>query len=321
MRRLLITLFLMLAAPASAQAPFWENEWPATNFSKTSITDWTQIISGGPGKDGIPALTDPSFKPAADETRLSATEAVILLKPERSPARAYPLRYLMWHEIVNDRVDGRAVAVTYCPLCNSALVFDRTVRGHELEFGVSGKLRNSDMVMYDRQTHSWWQQAIGTAIVGDLTGEVLQTLPARMVGWDQFRQLHPDGLVMRQPDHARPYGANPYRAYDLSDRPFLYNGENPPHGIAPLARVVRVGDRAWPLERLAKLGQLQEAGVTLHWSAGQASALETGAVGTGRDVGSIRVLDGQGQDVPHDVLFSFAFHAFWPDGQWMLGAR
>ncbi|WP_420567539.1 DUF3179 domain-containing protein [Thalassovita sp.] len=321
MRQLLAALALtvLTAAPAQAQAPFWEYEWPNTNFEKTSITDWSEIMSGGPGKDGIPALTDPEFKPAAEETRFTQTEAVILLESDKGPARAYPLRYLMWHEIVNDRVDGQAVAVTYCPLCNSAMVFDRTVKGQELEFGVSGKLRNSDMVMYDRQTHSWWQQAIGTGIVGDLTGVELQTLPARMVGWAQFLKAHPDGLVMKQPAHARPYGANPYRSYDLAQRPFLYSGENPPHGIAPLARVVRVGDRAWPLERLAELGQLTEAGVTLQWTSGQASALEAGAVGEGRDVGSIRVLDGQGRDMAHDVLFAFAFHAFWPDGQWMLG--
>lgn len=323
MRNLLavIAIAVLTAAPVQAQAPFWEYEWPNTNFEKTSITDWSEIMSGGPGKDGIPALTDPEFKPGADETGFTPTEAVIFLTSDQGPARAYPLRYLMWHEIVNDRVDGQAVAVTYCPLCNSAMVFDRTVQGQELEFGVTGKLRNSDMVMYDRQTHSWWQQAIGTGIVGDLTGVELQSLPARMVGWAQFLQEHPDGVVMKQPAHARPYGRNPYRSYDLSTRPFLYDGENPPHGISPLARVVRVGDRAWPLQRLADLGQLDEAGVRLIWTAGQASALEASAVGKGRDVGSIQVLDGQGRDVAHDVLFAFAFHAFWPDGQWMLGPR
>jgi hypothetical protein len=321
LKHLIVAVAVALATSAQADPAFWKYEWPNTDFERTSISNWTQIMSGGPGKDGIPALTGPEFKPAAEETRFTPTEAVILLEAAKGPARAYPLRYLMWHEIVNDHVDGRAVAVTYCPLCNSAMVFDRAVQGQELEFGVSGKLRNSDMVMYDRQTHSWWQQAIGTGIVGDLTGVVLETLPARMVGWEQFLTAHPDGVVMKQPAHARPYGANPYRSYDLSKRPFLYNGENPPHGIAPLARVVRVGDRAWPLERLAKLGQLQESGVTLQWSAGQASALEASAVGKGRDVGSIRVLDGQGRDVAHDVLFAFAFHAFWPEGQWMLGPR
>jgi len=318
-KHLIIAVAVALAAPAQADPEFWKYEWPDTDFSKTSLPYWGEIMSGGPGKDGIPALGVPEFSAAAAETRLGKTEAVIALQIEGHAARAYPLRYLMWHEIVNDDLGDLPVAVTYCPLCNSAMVFDRRVDGQVLEFGVSGKLRNSDMVMYDRQTQSWWQQAIGTAIVGDLTGTELSALPSRMMGWAQFQQEFPKGLVMAQPEHARPYGQNPYRAYDLSTRPFLYNGENPPHGISPLARVVRVGARAWPLERLSVEGRLQEAGVTLEWTAGQASALETDQVGTGRDVGSIRVLSPEGADLPHDVMFAFAFHAFWPKGEWMLG--
>jgi len=316
---LAIGIWVVGLGAAVAQAPYWEYEWPDTDFSKTTLPNWGEIMSGGPGKDGIPALSAPSFTALADETRLTPTEAVIAVPVAGGATRAYPLRYLMWHEIVNDDLGDLPVAVTYCPLCNSALVFDRRVNGQILEFGVSGKLRNSDMVMYDRQTQSWWQQAIGTATVGELTGTELTSLPSRMLGWAQFKQEFPGGVVMAQPDHARPYGQNPYRAYDLSTRPFLYNGENPPHGISPLARVVRVGGRAWPLERLSALGHLQEAGVTLEWTAGQASALETDQVGTGRDVGSIRVLSPDGADLPHDVMFAFAFHAFWPKGEWMLG--
>lgn len=314
-------LWLMGAAPVLGQAAYWEYEWPDTDFSKTTVQNWTEIRSGGPGKDGIPALGPPAFLPADQETRLGETEAVIQLKIDGYPARAYPLRYLMWHEIVNDRVGDLPVAVTYCPLCNSALVFDRRVRGQVLEFGVTGKLRNSDMVMYDRQTQSWWQQAIGRGIVGDMTGVKLRALPVRLVGWAQFRAAYPDGQVMAQPEYARPYGTNPYQAYDLAARPFLYSGENPPHGIDPLARVVRVGTRAWPLERLAKAGQLTESGITLTWRAGQASALEADDVGGGRDVGSIRVLSATGQDMVHDVVFAFVFHAFWPDGSWMLDGQ
>ncbi|MBA85082.1 MAG: hypothetical protein CML60_03095 [Rhodobacteraceae bacterium] len=308
-----------LTTGAQAGPEFWTYEWPDTDFTRTTIENWSEIRSGGPGKDGIPALGAPEFRAGSGETRLGPTEAVIALHLKGHPARAYPLRYLMWHEIVNDRLGDLPVAVTYCPLCNSALVFDRRAQGLVLEFGVSGKLRNSDMVMYDRQTHSWWQQAIGTGIVGDLTGVELTVLPSRMLGWAQFRADFPDGVVMEQPAHARPYGQNPYRAYDLSKRPFLYNGAPPPHGIAPLARVVRVGDRAWPLERLRQAGQLTEAGITLIWRAGQASALEAGSVEGGRDVGSIRVLSGAGADMVHDVMFAFAYHAFWPQGRWMLG--
>jgi len=125
---------------------------------------------------------------------------------------------------------------------------------------------------------------------------------------------------MAEPDHGRSYGRNPYVSYDSSHRPFLYSGEMPPHDIPALARVVRVGDRAWPVSRLseAKAEGVTEAGITLNWSKGQASALDTAVIGRGRDVGTIRVRDGAGKDVPHDVMFAFAFHAFFPDGTWML---
>ena len=175
------------------------------------------------------------------------------------------------------------------------------------------------MIMYDRETESWWQQAVGQAIVGDLTGTELTGLPSWMESWEVFRARNPDGLVMAQPDFSRSYGANPYVRYDSSDRPFLYSGEMPPHDIPALARVVRVGERAWPLARLSEVGELTEDGLTFSWAAGQASALDTRNIGAGKDVGNVRVRDADGADVVHDVMFAFAFHAFWPDGEWMLG--
>ena len=200
------------------------------------------------------------------------------------------------------------------------MVFDGRVGDLTLTFGVSGKLRNSDMVMYDRQTESWWQQAIGTGIVGEMTGVELTLLPTWMESWEEFSKRHPDGLVMAQPAFPRQYGRNPYVGYDTSSRPFLYNGEMPPHGVAPLMRVVRVGDKAWTMERVRETGEITEAGVTISWTAGKASALDQYGVADGRDVGTIRVRDANGKDVAHDVMFAFAFHAFWPDGNWMLGS-
>jgi hypothetical protein len=320
MRLPVLSLFLSLLFTVSAAASpeFWRSEWPDTNFEKTTVSSWGEILSGGPPKDGIPALSDPDFVRASGKSGIEPTEPVITLEMG-GEARAYPIRYLTWHEIVNDVVGGVPVAVTFCPLCNSALTFDRRVNGRALTFGVSGKLRHSDMIMYDRETQSWWQQAIGEAIVGDLTGAELTTLPSWMESWAEFTARHPDGLVMAEPAYNRDYGRNPYRGYDSSTRPFLYSGEMPPHGIDALERVVRVGDRAWPMARLAREGEVREAGVVISWRAGQASALDTGRIGDGRDVGSIRVRDGQGQDVPHDLMFAFAYHAFWPDGTWMLG--
>lgn len=319
-RPILVAAALALAGTAVQASPeFWQHEWPDTDFEKTSIPSWVEIMSGGPPRDGIPALSDPAFIPAAQETRIGAREPVITVEIGNARPRAYPLRYLTWHEIVNDTVDGVPIAVTFCPLCNSGITFDRRLGGRILDFGVTGKLRHSDMVMYDRQTESWWQQAQGLAIVGELTGRELQTLPTWMESWTEFTARNPDGLVMDEPDFNRDYGRNPYAGYDSSARPFLYSGENPPHGISPLVRVVRVGSRAWPLTRLSEVGSVSEAGVTINWSKGQASELDTGSIAKGKEVGNIRVRDAQGRDVAHDVMFAFAFHAFWPEGTWMLG--
>ncbi len=320
-------LMMLLASSVVADPSFWKHVWPKTDFTNTSVSNWREILSGGPGKDGIPALSDPQFVAVSGETRIGNQEAVIVLEMEGERARAYPIRYLTWHEIVNDTVGGVPVAVTFCPLCNSAITFDRRVggrvKGRVLEFGVSGMLRNSDMVMYDRQTESWWQQAIGQGIVGEMNGVELVTLPSWMESWESFRARHPEGLVMAQPVAQRAYGQNPYVGYDSSARPFLYSGEMPPHGIDPLQRVVRVGERAWPLTRLAEAGEIREAGIVLSWKAGQASALDSSSVAEGRDVGNVRVrassAGGAGKNLAHDVMFAFAFHAFWPKGKWMLG--
>ena len=229
---------------ANADPSFWRYEWPDTDFSRTSVENWTEILSGGPPKDGIPALDDPDFIPISDETRISDREPVITLELEGAVPRAYPIRYLTWHEIANDMVAGVPVAVTFCPLCNSGITFDRRVAGSALSFGVSGKLRNSDMIMYDRETQSWWQQAVGKGIVGVHTGTELKMLPSWMESWGDFKARNPDGLVMAEPGWPRDYGRNPYRGYDSLSRPFLYNGEMPPHDIPALMRISAL--RRWP---------------------------------------------------------------------------
>ncbi len=321
LKSIVLSVSLALAgAAANASPEFWQYEWPNTDFEKTSVQNWTEILSGGPPKDGIPALSDPDFIPIASETRIGDLEPVITVEFDGSTPRAYPIRYLTWHEIVNDTFDGHKIAVTFCPLCNSGITFDRNVAGKVLTFGVSGKLRNSDMVMYDRETESWWQQAIGEAIVGDLTGTKLTALPTWMESMAQFKARNPDGMIMDQPKFARSYGRNPYVSYDSSKRPFLYNGEMPPHGISPLARVVRIDDTAWPLTRLESEKEIVENGVRISWQAGQASALDGPSIARSRDVGTVRVRDAAtGADLPHDVMFAFAFHAFWPSGNWKLG--
>lgn len=302
----------------------WKSAWPKTDFTKISV-DPVEIFSGGPPKDGIPAITGPVMDPVTGRDDLDDREPVMSIKLDGHKARAYPIRYLIWHEIVNDRIGEVPIAVTFCPLCNSGLIFDArlpSVEGHiELEFGVSGMLRHSDMIMYDRFSESWWQQFTGEGIAGMMTGAKLTALPALLESWGEFRQRHPDGLVMAQPtNHRRPYGQNPYEGYDTGI-PFLYRGDPPPHNIYPLERVVRVGDRAWPLPRLKEAGRLEEAGVILTWTPGQASALSTSNIAEGIDVGTVRVTKSDGTLVAHEVVFAFAFHAFTPDGTWMLGKK
>lgn len=310
---------LLTIAPAWAGAPpsRWLSEWPDTDFSQSTVA-FEEILSGGPPKDGIPAIDNPRFAPVAEETRLGPDEPVITLS-HGGEARAYPLQVLTWHEIVNDEIAGLPVTVTYCPLCNTAIAFDRRHGGRVLDFGVSGKLRHSDMVMYDRQTESWWQQFTGTGIVGEMTGAELTMVPVRVEAWRLFRERHPDGQVLQPPGNFRDYGRNPYTGYDSAARSFLYAGEDPPHGIPPMARVVRVGGRAWLMERVVEAGSLTEDGLTLSWSRGQNSALDSARISEGRDVGNIVVTDSAtGALVPHEVTFAFAFHAFHPQGRWMI---
>ena len=176
----------LTAGTTQADPSFWKYEWPNTDFTQTSIDNWVEIMSGGPPKDGIPALDNPDFIPVADESRIGDREPVITLEIEGETPRAYPIRYLTWHEIANDVVGDVPVAVTFCPLCNSGITFDRRVGEDVISFGVSGKLRKSDMVMYDRETESWWQQAIGEGIVGHYMGVELTMLPSWMESWAEF---------------------------------------------------------------------------------------------------------------------------------------
>ncbi|MGB0959938.1 MAG: DUF3179 domain-containing protein [Halocynthiibacter sp.] len=320
MRMIGVVGIMGLGMPALASPEFWRQEWPNTDFSNTSIENWVEILSGGPPKDGIRSIEDPSFTSVDAKHDIPDREPVIALEIEGAPARAYPIRYLIWHEIVNDTIGTLPVSVTFCPLCNSAIVFDRRLGGETYEFGVSGKLRNSDMIMYDRQTESWWQQALGQGIVGVNTGKTLTQIPSWMESFATFKSRNPNGLVMDKPTRGAPYGRNPYANYDSSYRPFLFSGELPPHDIPATARVIRVGEAAWPMDRLRKEGAITENGVTLSWVDEQASALDHGQIAKGKSVGAIRVRDAKGRDVAHDVMFAFAFHAFYPNGAWMVTA-
>jgi len=177
---------VLFAAMAHADPSSWKTDWGSTDFSKHSV-DYSEIMSGGPRKDGIPPIDNPKFVALSDLKDVAGTEPVIGFS-HNGDAHADPLRVLIWHEIVNDTVGGLPVSVTYCPLCNSAIEFDRRLDGHVLDFGITGKLRRSDLVMYVRQTESWWQQIIGEGIVGEMTGKRLRMLPAWVESLDNFRK-------------------------------------------------------------------------------------------------------------------------------------
>ncbi|MDG1130213.1 MAG: DUF3179 domain-containing (seleno)protein [Paracoccaceae bacterium] len=147
--KVLAALPLLVVTAAAAQETLFDAAWPNTDFSRLAI-DLGEVISGGPPRDGIPAILDPSFIGASEETWLDDREPVMTYVPDDGPARAYPIRYLMWHEIVNDVVDGEPITVTFCPLCNTGMVFEGRLGGRTLTFGVSGLLRHSDMIMYTR---------------------------------------------------------------------------------------------------------------------------------------------------------------------------
>ncbi len=270
----------------------------STDFSKHSVS-YDEILSGGPPKDGIPAIDNPEFVNVEEADEWLAPQEPIILFKIGDDARAYPLQILTWHEIVNDVVAGEPVVVTFCPLCNTAIAFKRTFNGQVFDFGTTGRLRFSNLIMYDRQTETWWQQATGSAIVGELTGEQLEFLPATIIAWEEFKGEHPDGRVLSQDTgFGRPYGRNPYTGYDnINSSPFLYRGPETPGQLPPMARVITVdkGDEAvaYPYRVLQEIHVVNdiiaEQDVVVIWESGTASALDSATIAGGEDVGTAAV--------------------------------
>lgn len=312
-KMLMISIFLFVAAMDAKANEQWAYAWPNTDFSITNI-DLTEVLSGGPPKDGIPPIDDPMFELASDNKTITSNEPVIGVVLN-GVEKAYPLRILMWHEIANDVIAETPVAVTFCPLCNAALVFDRRLKDKTLTFGTTGKLRNSDLIMWDRQTESWWQQFTGQGIVGELTGEELEIIPSRLESFANFlARTGPNAQVLIPNDEdMRRYGSNPYEKYD-GGYPFLYKGDLPKN-IKPLARVISLSakDQAWSLDFLKSVGKIVTVdGAIIQWNAGQNSALDEGWIAKGKDVGNV-VVTKDGQDQVYFVEFAFAFYAFRPE--------
>jgi hypothetical protein len=282
-----------------------------TDFSQHSVPydEISEVLS----KDRIAAIDEPKVVSIEEANGWLVAREPVLAVQIGEEARAYPLQILMWHEIVNDTVGGVAVAATYCPLCNTAIAFERSFpstssgQAQVLDFGTTGRLRYSNLIMYDRQTESWWQQATGEAIAGQFTGQQLTFVPAALVSWADFKAAYPEGQVLsRETGYNRDYGQNPYAGYDAENAtPFLYNGPETPDDLPQMARVLGVvldGETvAYPYKTLKEVHTVNDAvgdePIAVFWKAGTASAMDSALIADGRDVGAAvafkRTLDGE----------------------------
>lgn len=272
-----------------------------TDFTKHSV-NLSEIRSGGPPRDGIPPIDDPKYVSiAAADAWLEVAEPVVAVV-RNDQARAYPLQIMVWHEIVNDTLGGESTLVTFCPLCNTAIAFDRRLApgGTVYDFGTTGNLRYSDLIMWDRQTESWWQQLTGEAIVGALTGRQLTFRAAQILGWTAFKEAYPHGDVLsRETGFSRPYGENPYAGYDdINASPFLMD-QPTDQRFPPMERTVGIaldGEAvAYPFSALdaPRVANDEVAGqpVVILLAPGARSALDQASIAESRDVGQVGVFD------------------------------
>ena len=264
------------------------------------LIDPDDIMSGGPAPDGIPPIDEPAFERARTVEWLGDGEAVLSLTVE-GETRAYPLQVMTWHEIVNDTVGGVPVAVTYCPLCNSGVAFEREVGDRVFSFGASGMLYADNLVMYDRQTESLWPQLTGQAAVGTLTGTSLVAIPMGTVAWSDFREANPESLVLsRETGFERPYGKNPYAGYDEPDGALLFDlPEDNDDRLLVKERVIGLFDsvgavavvRSTLADRPPQEVRFGARTAVLWHRPGQASALDDSTVAGGADIGTVGVFD------------------------------
>ncbi len=304
LRSLVIVAALLVAASGPAAIADDSSQCKPSNLSTDnwstdfcrSIVDFGEVLVGNPVKNGIPSVSDPEMESIAEAADWLSERSPVIAVEVDNEARAYPLAILMWHEIANDEIAGLPVAVTFCPLCNSSVTFDRRVDENALEFGVSGLLRNSDLIMFDRQTESWWQQLTGEGLVGNYAGTLLAIVPSQVVSFSSFAELFPAGLVMsRDTGYNRQYGVNPYRDYDSRPgTPFLFRGEVDPRLSSAVDHVLAatIGDAAiaYPFDILRRETVINDevAGtpIVVFFQGGVASALGDRVIDNARDIGA-----------------------------------
>lgn len=288
----------------------WATDWSTRTIDLDELRIGIQVI---PIRDRIPPIDNPEFAPASEAGWSDPEPGLLLMVGET--ARFYPLAMLIVHEIVNDEIEGRAVLVTYCPLCNSALVFNPVVDGQQLRFGTSGLLRNSDLVMWDDATESLWQQIGGEGLVGAYAGHRLDVIPSAIVSWGDFRGGYPNGMVLAPPGlPASSYGRNPYVRYTSRSAPFpgFFDSSILDDRYPALERTVGVTanghDKAYPFSVVQTNGAVNDtvAGVpvVVLWSPGTADALDSPVTAGGVDVGAALAFDRRVDGEP--LTFSLA---------------
>ena len=272
-----------------------------------SLIPTDKIESGGPPRDGIPALNSPRMLKSADAKYLRPSDRVLGVTVN-GESRAYPIRLLNWHEVVNDTVGGKPVVITYCPLCGTGMVFDASVDNVHLQFGVSGLLYNSDMLLYDRQTESLWSQIMARAVSGPSKGKTLTLIPASYTSWANWAAAHPGGIVLDiDTGHGRDYSRDPYAGYDKTRALYfsVSNRDDRRHPKEPVVGLVLNGHaKIWPLRELAKVtgGQLTDSlnETVLHINYALTDQ-------------TVVITDGAGRRMPSVPGYWFAWLAFYPD--------
>ncbi len=265
-----------------------------------------QILSGGPPKDGIPAILKPVFVPAPDADFLNEQDRILGLV-DGEVAKAYPIKILNWHEIVNDTLAGKPVVVTYCPLCGTGIGFDPVVKGRPLTFGVSGLLYQSDMVMYDHQSNSLWSQISMEAIAGPMTGTTLTHMFLDHTTWGEWRRVHPATLVLStKTGFSRDYQRDPYVGY-AQRADLMFPTAKTDSRFHPKEWVLglTVGGiaKAYPFSELKKANSPLHDKVNGHQVTIQFHA----------DAQSASAVDASGKPLPTVMAFWFAWYAFHPE--------
>jgi len=269
------------------------DDWK-TNWLKKSI-DLTELTTTGSARDGIMPLDDPVSEPVATANTWIMDKEPILALVMGDIAKAYPLKMMIRHEVVNEMINDTPVAVTFCPLTLSAAVFNREVNGQTFDFGTSGLVRKSNFLIWDRQTETLWQQLTGRAIVGDLNNTQLTRIPALVTSWKDFKESYPDGIVLsNNTSPSTDYNQTPYVAYeDKNSLPFLFH-ESLDNRLPAMERVVGIQSdgesMAFPFSILSKVGAINYtfAGkdITALFSPSTISVLDSKIIGESKDVGT-----------------------------------